>query len=254
MINIIYKKKGLKINAVWFCENINNIINTTKADLIFLHGVATDTYKKSISNKQFSLKTDLRRPQEEIFKQFSKNYRYEINRAKKENLDLVFHDSEELKKNPYLLVLFKKEYEEFVKLKGIESAYNGAAVSKYLENGNIILTKVFSGEDDYAQHFYVHDNTNARLLYSVSNFRTEGLNSSKIGRANKYLHWYDIQCLQGRKINLLDWGGIMDTKNPNGVDNFKIEFGGYECNYHNIVIGKSLIGKMVVAFLKLKRG
>jgi len=252
MINVVYKKKGLKINAVWFCDDVDNIINKSQADFIFLHGVYIDNYKGAVINKQFSLITDLTTSSEEIFKQFSKNYRYEINRAKKENVDCTSYSSKDLKNNPYLLNSFKKEYEKFVKLKGIANAYNDLVMEQYIESGNVILTKAFKGEEDYAQHVYVYDNKIARLLYSVSNFRTEGLDSNTIGRVNKYLHWYDIQYLQNLKVNILDWGGISSIDNLNGVDKFKKGFGGHECSYYNIIIGKSFIGRIAISLLKLK--
>lgn len=254
MVNVVYKKKGLKINAVWFCNNTDKTIKMSRADFVFLHGVDSNSYKTAITSKQFSLTTDLKIPPEEIFKAFSKNYRYEINRAKKENVECVTYNSVDLKNNKDLLSSFKKEYDEFVKLKGIENTYNELAMEQYIETGNVILTKAFKDNVDYAQHVYVCDTETARLLYSVSNFRTEGLDSNLIGRANKYLHWYDIQYLYDSKVQLLDWGGVSSIDNPNGVDKFKKEFGGSECNYNNLIIGNSIIGKVAVRLMKLKRG
>ncbi|MBB6631972.1 hypothetical protein [Clostridium algidicarnis] len=254
MVSAIYKKKGLKINAVWFCNDINKTINMSKADFVFLHGVDTNSYKTAITSKQFSLTTDLKIHPEEIFKGFSKNYRYEINRAKKENVECVTYNSVDLKNNTNLLRSFKQEYDEFVKLKGIENTYNDLGMEQYIQSGNVILTKAFKDNVDYAQHVYVCDKETARLLYSVSNFRTEGVDSNLIGRANKYLHWYDIQYLHDCKVNILDWGGISSIDNPNGVDKFKREFGGHECSYYNVIIGKSIIGKIAVSLMKLKRG
>lgn len=225
MVNVTYKKKGLNINA--------------------------------IIGKQFTLITDLTILPEEIFKQFSKNYRYEINRGKKEKVKCISYNSLDLKNDSSLLSSFKKEYEDFVKLKKIANAYNKFAMEQYIESGNIILTKAYSDEEDYAQHIYVYEDDNrkiARLLYSVSNFRTKGVDRNLIGRANKYLHWYDIQYLCNHNINILDWGGISSIDKTNGVDKFKKEFGGHEHSYYNVIIGKSLIGKLAVSLMKLKRG
>ena len=254
MINVTYKKRGLKIEAVWFCDNTDIFLNNNQNDVIFLHGVKADTFQKAVINKQFSLTTDLMLSAEEIFKQFNKNYRYEINRAQKENVECISYNSTDLKSKPALLKSFKREYEEFVKLKGITNTYNDAAMEKYIESGNVILTKAFKNEENYAQHVYLYDDNNARLLYSVSNFRTEGLGSKEIGRANKYLHWYDIQYLQNYKIETLDWGGVSSLENPNGVDKFKKEFGGLEKSYYNAILGKSLIGKIVVYLMRMNRG
>jgi len=254
MINVIYKKKGFKINAVWFCDDIDKIINSSKADFIFFHGVSSNNYKKAIINKQFSLITDLTMTLEEIFKQFNRTYRSQINHVKNEDINCVTFDSMNLKNDSQLLSSFEKEYEDFVKLKGIPNTYNGPAMEQYIENRNVILTKAFKGEENYAQHVILYDNNTARILYSVSNFRIENLDSNFVGRANKYLHWYDIGCLKEKKINLLDWGGIQSFDNPNGVDRFKNGFGGQECSYYNVILGKSRIGKLAVLLMKLKRG
>ncbi|MBP7434946.1 MAG: hypothetical protein KA799_02190 [Bacteroidales bacterium] len=254
MVNVVYKKKGLKINAVWFCDDVDKTIKASRADFVFLHGVYANSYKKAITSKQYSLTTDLTVPQEEIFKGFSKNYRYEINRAKKESVECIAYNSDDFKNNHHLLSMFKKEYDDFVKLKGIENTYNELAMEQYIERGSVILTKAFKDDVNYAQHVYVSDKKIARLLYSVSNFRTEGLDSNLIGRANKYLHWYDIQYLCDCKINVLDWGGISSIDGSNGVDKFKKEFGGRECSYYNVILGKSIIGKIVISLMKLKRG
>jgi len=56
------------------------------------------------------------------------------------------------------------------------------------------------------------------------------------------------------KINVLDWGGISSIDGSNGVDKFKKEFGGRECSYYNVILGKSIIGKIVISLMKLKRG
>lgn len=254
MINVIYKKKGFKINAVWFCQDIDKAIKESQADFIFLHGVSSNNFKNAVINKQFSLITNLTITPAEIFKQFCKTYRRQINSAKKENVDCIAFNSLDLKNNPNLLSSFKKEYKNFVRLKGITNTYNDSAMEQYIESGNVILTKAFKGEKNYAQHVIVYDNKTARLLYSVSNFRTEGMDPSLIGRANKYLHWYDIQYLQNNKMQLLDWGGISSIDNPNGVDIFKKGFGGNEVLYYNAILGKSIIGKLAVSLIRLKRG
>ncbi len=254
MINVTYKKRGIKINAIWFCDDIEGVVDTSKSDFIFIHGSYSDKYNNALATKQISLQTDLTLPLDEIFKQFNRTYKRHINKAKDEKFETIQYDSMALKDNPYLLDSFKKEYEEFIKLKGIKNVYNEAAMAQYVENENIILTKAYKGEDSYAQHIYVCNDKVARLLYSVSNFRLQGLDSSMIGRCNKYLHWNDIQYFHNNKFQVFDWGGINSKENTNGVDVFKKGFGGKEVYYYNIIIGKSLIGKLALKLLKVKRG
>lgn len=254
MISVVYKKYGIGINAIWFCSNTKEFVNQNKADLIFLHGVHDNIFKNSFISSQYTLKTDLKDTLENISKRINKKFRYEINRSKKENVEYLIFKSSDLKKKPEILYTFKQEYDDFIKLKGIKNTYNEHAMEQYIKNENILLTKAFQAQENYAQHVYLCDGENARLLYSVSNFRTKGLDCNLIGRANKYLHWIDIQYLQDQKFQTLDWGGISSLINPNGVDQFKKKFGGHEDKHYNIIIGKSLIGRFAVLIKKIKRG
>lgn len=253
MVNIVYKKKGLKINAVWFCNDIDKLINMTNADIVFLHDVNFNKYKSSAIKKQYSLQTDLRMSSEEIFMSFSKNYRYEINRARKEDIKCIVYKSNDLENNIYLLNEFKKEYDDFVNLKKIKNAYNELAMNQYIKTNSVMLTKAFRNDINYAQHIYVCDEKNVRLLYSVSNFRTRGLDSNLIGRANKYLHFYDIEYFCKNGFEKYDWGGVHSKDASDGVDKFKREFGGDECSYYNILVGKSFVGKIAIKLIELNR-
>lgn len=254
MINVTYIKKGFKINSIWFCKDIDSVFTGSKADFIFIHGYPRDNYKKALVNKQSTLLTELTMPLEEIFQQFNRTYKRQINKAKNDQVEIKQYDSRDLKDKPYLLDSFKKDYERFIQLKGIKNFYNERAMKKYVESGNITLTKVFKGEVNYAQHIFVHDHEITRLLYTVSNFRGHEIDKNRVGTFNKYLHWKDIEYFKDKKLKVLDWGGINSKKNTNGIDVFKRGFGGKEVDYYNVIIGKSLLGKLALLFLKLKRG
>ena len=254
MINVTYIKKGLKINAIWFCKDIDRDVKRSKADFIFIHGYPRDNYKKALVTKQSSLITDLTMTLEEIFQQFNRTYKRQINKAKNDQVEIKQYDSKELKDKPYLLDSFKKDYERFIHLKGIKIFYNEGAMAKYVESGNITLTKAFKGEETYAQHIFVHDDKIIRLLYTVSNFRGHEIDKNMVGTFNKYLHWKDIEYFKNNNFKVLDWGGLNSKENTNGIDVFKRGFGGKEVDYYNVIIGKSLFGKLALLLLKLKRG
>jgi len=257
MINVTYERKWLKRNEIWFCEDMESAVTKSEADLVLVHRIdrlsIDDRCSSAIINKQHSLITDLKAEPEELFQRLNKNYRYEINRANKEGVQCVSYLSKDLRSNPEVLALFEREYSDFVRSKGIANAYNKPAMDQYIANSNVLLTRASKDGKVYAQHIYLHDETIARLLYSVSNFRTEGLDPSLVGRANKYLHWYDIQYLCKEGIEILDWGGISSIENPNGVDRFNKGFGGEECTYYNVTIGRSIRGRLAISIIKLKR-
>ena len=58
-----------------------------------------------------------------------------------------------------------------------------------------------------------------------------------------------------RKKGLIryDWGGISDFDNPNGIDEFKLKFGGEKITYYNIFAGNTLLGKLAVTAMKLMK-
>ncbi len=82
--------------------------------------------------------------------------------------------------------------------------------------------------------YFIHnicDREEARLLHSASCFREESADQSLIGRANKRLHWEDIKYFKQKGLLRYDWGGISDFENPNGIDEFKLKFGGEKITY-----------------------
>ena len=82
MINITYKKK-LKITHIWFCENKKHI--KSNGDIIFLHGYGSKNTNGTVS-LQHTLVTNLESTKEELWQGISKNVRYEVRRAKKEEI------------------------------------------------------------------------------------------------------------------------------------------------------------------------
>ena len=50
MINIIYKKLGLKINAIWFCDDTSEVLYNNKSDIVFFHGIKKSTFTFCLIN------------------------------------------------------------------------------------------------------------------------------------------------------------------------------------------------------------
>lgn len=53
-------------------------------------------------------------------------------------------------------------------------------------------------------------------------------------------------------ITQYDWGGIANPEEPNGIDQFKMGFGGEAASYYNVIIGVSLLGKITLSSMKAK--
>jgi hypothetical protein len=74
-------------------------------------------------------------------------------------------------------------------------------------------------------------------------FREEKLKLAALW-ANKYLHLRDMEYLQDLCVTVYDWGGISSSSEPNGIDKFKMSFGGHPVRYYNITWGHSVKQKL----------
>ena len=91
------------------------------------------------------------------------------------------------------------------------------------------------------------------LNYSVSNFRMDPSKRNLAGRMNKLLHIKDMDWFRERNYTLYDWGNISSSQNPNGIDIFKMSFGGDVVTVYNSFVGNSFLGRLLVVLYKLAR-
>lgn len=251
MINVSYVRHGIKINAVWFCEDVADVVSQSKSDIVFLHSVGQTEIKCSIAAPQQTLLTDLSGSEEDIFKQFNKTCRKMINRAEAINIAFEVYDSKALAAKPELVDNFKKDYTEFTAMKGIQNTYNEDALKVYITAGAAVMTKAVKDGEDYAQHIYINDGRCVRGLYSVSKFRIKNLDTSLTACANRFLHWSEMKYFKTIGVQTYDWSGLTSAADPNGVDSFKLSFGGNEHTYFNILAGKSVLGKILIFLMRL---
>ncbi|MEL4106100.1 GNAT family N-acetyltransferase [Oscillospiraceae bacterium WX1] len=253
MVDTIYSKCGLKINTLWFCKDAPSAARKSHGDLVFLHGIDTYDYPGCLFCLQHSLITDLTQPQEALFDRMVHGYKRQIRKAEKDGVMFRVISSRDMAAEPGILEEFKRQFKVFTNLKGVGIRLNDSALKSYQKNGSLVLTMAYRGEDVLAQHLYVTDGASSRCLHSVSNFRLPALDRNTIGMANKFLHWCDLCYFKERGYQSYDWGGVTSVTAPNGVDAFKLGFGGVPKSYYQVVIGKSLLGKIAVYCRKLKR-
>ncbi len=251
MLDVEYRKHGLKLNAVWFCDNAADAFKKSRADIVFFHGISDPGIKRGIVIPQKTAVTPLDRPPDVIFGAFGSTCRNMIRQAESEALDVSVHEAADLKENPALLASFRRDYDDFVRVRGILNTYNPTALEKYVEKGGALLTQVSKDGQCYARHILVCDGLAARLLYSVSRFRDETLDRKLASNANAYLHWKEIGLLRDRGYRSYDWGGLTDGAEPNGVDFFKLKFKGETRFYYNVIAGRSALGRAAVFLLRL---
>jgi hypothetical protein len=254
MIKIRYRKHGLKIDSVWFCDDARAVLEESGADIVFFQGIGDPALKNSLSVPQKTMLTDLTEPLDRLFGSFTSTCRNRIRKAEREGLRFRAFQADELKADPALLASFKEDYAEFVKLKGIPYAYNDSAMAEYLAGGSLLLTDASKDGVSYARHLMLSDGKRTRGLYSVARFRTGGLDARVAANVNRFLHWKDIEYLSRLGYETYDWGGIRDEKEPDGVDQFKLEFRGRVFEYVNVFAAGTVLGKAALLLLKACRG
>lgn len=258
MIDVLYQKKFLKVNQIWYPGKtaIAELLRQgRKADILFVHGVAAEETKGRFCGWQeyHTCMNDITLPEEEMLAAVNKAVRYQFRRSEKDQIAIRFYTKSDIEQAPELLSAFADIYERMYQSKGSDTRLNLSAVKKYLEADGILFSAVWRAGELLLFHSYICDDTDARLLHSASCFREESADQSMIGRANKRLHWEDILYFKKKGLLRYDWGGISDFDNPNGIDEFKLKFGGDKITYYNVFAGNTLLGKLAVAGMKLMR-
>ena len=251
-----YDKCGVKIQNIWFAgyDDINKIkkdARNDKIDIIFLHGVDfNDTH--SDWSEQYTLVSDLRETEEKLHEKISKTFKYDIRRAIKEEVKIRIFNSEEFILEEDLIDEFEKTYNQMYQDKGMNVSFNRKQMIEYLRTGCLIVSIGFYKDEPYVFHSYIYNSTNARLLHSTSSFRNDKEVAALIGRMNKAMHWNDLIKFKEMGVIYYDWGGISAKDAPNGIDQFKVSFGGDIKKYYNKIIGVSLKGKAIVAIKNIR--
>lgn len=247
MVYVKYKKHGISIGHLWFAESI---INESKPDILYKHG--QDKMGGGYDTVQHTLITDLTENEENIYKKIRKNYRYEIRHVEKENVKLEFYSAKEMSEKKELVSSFATTYNHMYASKGINAKFNMPLIKEYIRKNAICFTIAYYNGEPLVFHSYIVDKNNARFFYSASPFREKKDVATIIGQMNKALHWFDIKTFRNMGITQYDWGGIANPEEPNGIDQFKMGFGGEMTSYYNVIIGVSLLGKIALSSMKAK--
>lgn len=257
MLKLTGKILGIPIERIWFwsgesLENKAQIIRLVRAESAEVDKLD----KRYEATEVYTLVSDLKEDREELWAKLNKNYKYEINRAYKENISINFYNSNAIKEKK-ILDDFRKTYMSFSKqlgIKSVEKAYDEEKIHSYIDN-DCILISVAILDNAIVYHLYVYDGLNTVLCYSASDVREEGVDRSLVGRMNKLLHWEDMLYFKGKGIEKFDWGNVStkDVSNYNGIDKFKKGFGGYDKKLYNITVSNGCWGDLAIELMRWRK-
>lgn len=208
--------------------------------------------KRHGSHKSFTLHIDLTQNDDTIFSAFEKNTKYEINRAKNKDgitvRDLVLPTEKQS---------FYDYYAEFSKSKKLPPL--GEREIDLLIDSGMFRIRIASDENNetLVYHTYICTNGRVRLAHSVSMFRANADSARKnlIGRANRYLHWDDIELFKREGYHIYDFGGINPDKTNDetmAINRFKECFGGKPVSEYNSLVPCTLKGFFFVIYKMIK--
>ena len=230
---------------VWF-EQFQSLSELDKlkdqckgSDCIIIHGNGTKLEAGGArSSAQGSLITDLTNADGQLLELVTKTIRNEINRAERENVEVRYFGSKDLKADDTIIRSFATMYNDMYKQKGITGMELPIKeLAAYIESGQLLISCAEIDGKQMVFHSYVHGNSCSRLLHSCSEFRVvDNAAKNAIGRANKYLHFKDFQHLRALGVERYDWGGVSSFMNPNGIDKFKMSFGAEPTEYFNVTV------------------
>lgn len=241
MLITLKKIYFLEIAEVYFADKNMDSLLDVDVIIYFQSSIYTAGCQKS-----HTLHLDLTKSEEKLFSELHKSNRYKIKKAQnKDELEVIIYHTptdEDIK-------VFSKFYNVFAKNKGLEECSLTKLKALKESNGLVISAVMNKANHPLCYHAYIIDGQRARVLYSASLFRlpSERDKRNLIGRANRYLHWRDIQSFKEKGFKIYDFGGLtLDENNEmmSNIDQFKMSFGGEVVTEYIYYQAKSLFGKL----------
>ena len=223
-IRFIKKFYFFKVEDNWF--KFNNTINNIFKLKTYSYIPIQNGNKYCIKEKGRTSIIDLNKSIEEIANKFRSTTRNSIKKAETINVKCVYN-------------IDIKEFYSFYKQFAVQKKIYPIPIKIMVENKNhLIITAAKINDSILAAHSYVIDETNgiARLYQSASKRLELDSDKNLISHANKLLTYKNIELFKKMNLRHYDFGGLSDNKKLNGINEFKMSFGGEiieQYNYHS---------------------
>lgn len=258
MLNVSYRKHGIKLAHVWFAdENEANNVYKMKdiADLIFLHGTNVQPKNGVLYTTQHTLIKDLTASEEEIFASFGKHLRKHIRKCEREdNVEIKFYNSKDVLSDENVLQTCKFLYEKLFSDKGMSANFNTKLALEYCRLDALHVAIVSFNGESIGFCAMILDSDNARAWVSGFDFRNKERDSHFMARSQRFLNWKRLLYCKEKGIKRFDFGGINSFDEPNGIAKFKMEFESEnKVTYNNYLVPTNLLGKIALRVFFRKR-
>lgn len=251
MLSLRKKKHGIHFYTVWFAK-----------EPIKKHGIIScreymGAEPGNAATKFDTLISDITGTAEEIKQQFSKNCRYYVNRASREDITVKLYSGKEI--SDLQIAEFLDFFEEFWESKGSYLSNKDKLrqeLCEYRNVGALGITEAYVAGVKSVYHTHILDEEIVRLLHSASLFRLqeEDANSKNlIGIANRYLHYEEMLYYKGLGRSVYDWGGAGMEEEVVHITEFKKSFGGEPVTYYDFEQVNGLLPKLFKLAVKVLR-
>lgn len=226
---IRYKGRAALYGEVWYDEELPP---DSGVDIVVYRQKPTPV-SGARATPFLSLAIDLSVNETAIMEQFGKDCRYKIRRAEsKDGLDMEFISDPERR-----LQEFRSFYDTFARQKSLQPC-DGQWLNAACDARQLVLTSASRNGETLIWHALLLSGNVSWLQYTASCFRDrDNEYRAVVGRANRWLHWKEMQRFKSLGITRYDWGGLFEDESvPEraGINRFKKEFGGqpvrtYDC-------------------------
>ncbi len=220
---IVYQKKFLQIAEYWNGEEAN----AQGVDLVRCFQ-QSHPLEGMVCREFYTILLDLNRDPQELLARMKRDTRYEIRRAG--NQDQLTCDWRNAR-DRQAFQQFCDYYDDFATRKA-QPKLNRGWLSLLADDGALRLSRVCDATGEtLVWHAYHGSSDRATLFYSASLFRKFDSSAmrNKMGRANRFLHWQDMQRFKTEGISVYDFGGWYEGDSDLErlrINKFKEEFGG----------------------------
>lgn len=227
-----FKKRGIRIAEVWFDQQFE----ITDVDVI-MYSQRPVPVDRALCIPKHTLLIDLKQDTDLLFSSCYKGCQYNIRKSRdKDGVSCKTHNALDREIQAWFCSIYN-EFAVSKKLQKLDAKYLGLIA----EAGALDISSVSDSEGNLLVfHTHLLISQRARQLHSVSILPKEEGSQRRnfIGRANRYLHWWDMLRFKSAGYAVYDWGGWCadsDNKTLQGINRFKEEFGGivkkeWNCN------------------------